>query len=536
MQWLIGLIVLIVAVAIVVAFMSRFYRKATREVALVRTGAGGKRVVVDGGAFVLPFLHRASEVNMKTLRLEVHRTGEHSLMTEDRLRIDVAVEFYLRVVPNPDGIATASQTLGSKTFRAAELQETIGGKLIGAIQGVAARQTMDSLHEDRAAFMRDVRDLVGEELVKNGLELESVALTQLDQTPFRALDDNNAFNAVGMRRLAEIVAQNKKQRAAIESDAEVAVRQSQLDATKRRLLIEQEEEQAQIEQRLRIETLKADQVAEIAEKQSLGELRAEEARINREREVRISEIAKDKDVQKSSLSARLDVDLAERDNAIRMAEKQSEEARAKATADRARAEAVAAAEALQTEKETAIAERSRRVSVIQAQEKTDVEAERLKSTTDTIRQEAEARAEADVAQANATRASLLAEAEGRAAIAKAENAISNDVIRMKVDMHRLDRLPDIVAQMVKPAEKIDTIRIHQISGLGGAGGGDATKPMVNQAIDGVLGMALQLPALKKLGEEIGLNLEGGIAGLADEAPKEPDKNEDEDDKDKTAKV
>ena len=45
--------------------------------------------------------------------------------------------------------------------------------------------------------------------MKIALELESVSLTALDQTPFEALDENNAFNAVGMRKLAEVIAQSK---------------------------------------------------------------------------------------------------------------------------------------------------------------------------------------------------------------------------------------------------------------------------------------------------------------------------------------
>lgn len=79
--------------------------------------------------------------------------------------------------------------------------------------------------------------------------------------------------------------------------------------------------------------------------------------------------------------------------------------------------------------------------------------------------------------------------------------------------------------MVRPAEKIDSIRINQISGLGGAngGGGDTGKAPVNQAFDAMLGAALQLPAMRKLGEELGMNFEGGLAGLLDD-PAEPGRN------------
>jgi hypothetical protein len=55
-----------------------------------------------------------------------------------------------------------------------------------------------------------------------------------------------------------------------------------------------------------------------------------------------------------------------------------------------------------------------------------------------------------------------------------------------------------------------------LSGLGGSAGGGAgagDKPVVNQALDSIMGMAVQMPALKKLGDELGLSMEGGVAGL-----------------------
>ena len=48
----------VIAIAIIVAFMNRFYRKSTRDVALVRTGFGGQKVVLSGGCLSLPFLHK----------------------------------------------------------------------------------------------------------------------------------------------------------------------------------------------------------------------------------------------------------------------------------------------------------------------------------------------------------------------------------------------------------------------------------------------------------------------------------------------
>ena len=248
LAWLFGIIAFIVAVAIGVAFLNRFYRKTSRDVALIRTGFGGQKIVLAGGTLALPFLHKVDEISMRTLRVEVSRTGAKSLITEDRMRVDVELEFYLRVQPTVDGVATAAQAIGSKSLSAEGVRNLLEGRFIDAIQATAAGLTMDSLHDRRGEFVRTIGESVRVNLAHSGLQLESVSLTRMDQAAFAALDDNNAFNAVGLRKLAEIIATSKKKRAEIEADADVSVRQTQLEAIKQRLDLTRQEEQAQIAQ------------------------------------------------------------------------------------------------------------------------------------------------------------------------------------------------------------------------------------------------------------------------------------------------
>ena len=136
---------------------------------------------------------------------------------------------------------------------------------------MAIKIFLDELQNERGRYVAQVDEMLKPNLSQNGLILESVSLTRLDQTPFNTLDENNAFNAIGLRRLAEIVSNSKKERAVIEADADVAVRKSKLDATKERLNIEQEEEEAQIQQQLNIERERAVSDAAIAEERSGSE-------------------------------------------------------------------------------------------------------------------------------------------------------------------------------------------------------------------------------------------------------------------------
>jgi len=79
-------------------------------------------------------------------------------------------------------------------------------------------------------------------------------------------------------------------------------------------------------------------------------------------------------------------------------------------------------------------------------------------------------------------------------------------VQYELDLAKLEALPKIVAEMVKPAEKIESIRIHHLSGFGSVQGQPATsKAPLNQALDSIMEMAVQLPALKKIGEDLALN-------------------------------
>ncbi len=516
MEILVWLLVLVVALIVGIFLLNRFYLKSTRDTALIRTGAGGQRVVLDGGTLVWPFLHRVDEINMRTRKFEVRRTGEKSLITEDRLRVDVEMEFHVRVVPTAGGVATAAQSYGAKTLRSDELGVLLEGRFVDALQAVAATYTLDDIHEKRGQFAHAVRDSLAEEMKHNGLVLESASITRMDQTSFAALNENNAFNAVGMRRLAEIVATNKRQRAQIEADADVAVRRTQLDAVKSRLAIEQEQQQAQIAQQLELERSRAGSDAEIAQSRESAQRESEQARIDRERETRAAEIARDRRLDKDKLDAMLATEIQRVEHAITLAKKQSEEAGVTAETEIAKSAVILAQERVQTERERAAQNRAREMALLRARQDAEVDAERTSSERETVVARAKAEAEAMREKAGAERESMLAESDGKRALLAAENTTSEALMRMKLEMYRLDKLPEITAQMMKPVEKIDSIRINQISGLGFGGGsvqgGPAQSP-VNQAVNSILDMALQMPVLKRIGESIGVDLDAGLKSI-----------------------
>lgn len=522
-------VIILIALFVVGMIFSRFYKRATPEVALVRTGSGGRKVVIDGGVIVVPFLHEIAPVNMRTLRIPVQRSGDSSLITLDKMRVDVEIMFYVRVSSSEEAVREAAQTLGNRTFDPEALRDMIEGKLVDALRAVAASMNMNDLHERRADFVQSVQKTVHEDLKSNGLMLESASLTGLDQTPFDRLDENNAFNAVGMRELAEIISASKSRRAEVQAETETKVRQTQLEAAKRKLQIDREEEEVRISTQI-----------EIAKKREESQRETEAARIARERAVEAEEIARQQAKRTAEIEAEKAVKIADQLREIEIAEKSEAESLAKAKADEARAKAKAAEAAIETAEKTAQAEREKRIAILAAEKEAETQATRIRLAAKAEREAAEDRAaalreaaEADAfkirSTAEAKKEAALAEAEGRRALVEAENLVSPEVLELRKMEARLDALPRVMAEAVRPAEKIDSIRIHHVSGLGGFGSGakgethvpTGTGSLIDQAIAAVATSAVAMPALKRLGAEIGVSFEDGVAGFMNGALEEP---------------
>ncbi|EFJ4440860.1 flotillin family protein [Escherichia coli] len=247
-SWMFTAIIAVCILFIIGIIFARLYRRASAEQAFVRTGLGGQKVVMSGGAIVMPIFHEIIPINMNTLKLEVSRSTIDSLITKDRMRVDVVVAFFVRVKPSVEGIATAAQTLGQRTLSPEDLRMLVEDKFVDALRATAAQMTMHELQDTRENFVQGVQNTVAEDLSKNGLELESVSLTNFNQTSKEHFNPNNAFDAEGLTKLTQETERRRRERNEVEHDVEVAVREKNRDALSRKLEIEQQEAFMTLEQ------------------------------------------------------------------------------------------------------------------------------------------------------------------------------------------------------------------------------------------------------------------------------------------------
>ncbi|RZG79693.1 flotillin family protein [Acinetobacter sp. WCHAc060033] len=545
--------IVLVALIVIGVIVARLYKRSSKEVSFVRTGFGGEKVILNGGAIVLPVLHEVIPVNMNTLRLEVKRTADQALITKDRMRVDVAAEFYVRVKPTAESIATAAQTLGQKTMQPNELKSLVEGKFVDSLRSVAAEMAMEELHEKRVDFVQKVQQAVSEELFKNGLELETVSLTGLDQTDFKFFNPQNIFDAEGLTKLTETIEDRRKKRNGLEQDADLAIKTKNLETEQARLKITREEEYSKMEQIRELSIRRAEQQAEIATQESERQREAGEAKIVADRQVQLKKIAADRDIenenilkaqaiQKAQVEQKKTIELAEQDRAIAIAEKSRAESEAKALADQARAQAVKAEEEVTTVRETQRAERLKAVELVAAKQVAetdaiaitvaaeaskqaavdDAEAVRIaaQAEAEKVRLKAKGEADAKILLAEAQEKQYKVDSEGTRAVNEANNVLSSEQVEMQIRLALLKYLPEIIRESVKPMENIDDIKILQVNGLGGITGSTATAEsgeqgqvaLSDQVVNSALRYRSQAPLIDSLMNELGIK-GGDINGL-----------------------
>lgn len=517
--------VIIAAIVVIGIIMTSLYTRSTRDKAYVRTGLGGKKVVLDGGSIILPIFHSYSWVSLSTLRLEVKRSEHESLITKDRMRADITAEFYVRVKPDGENIALAAQTLGDRTNDADALKSLVEAKFVDGLRSVAATMSLRDLQEQRAEFVKSVQAAVAHDLQSNGLELESVSLTRLDQTDIKHFNPNNTFDAEGLTALTKITEERKRERNQIVRDNEVEIATKDREASLRRLTIEREQRDAELNQERDIANKTAETRAEAAKIEQAARLSEETAKLDTERGIaerdaqarqarETARIEAERGIAEREAEARKITETARIEAAIAVAEKVEEEQAARAKADEAKAAAITAEEQVVTAREVEIAERAKRIAVIDARKAAERDATAITVKAEAERAAAEnlaaaakiaADAEAQAAKIRAEGVIALGDAEAQAERARndARNALSGEIIEYELARARIGIIPEALAEAMKPIEKISDIRIFSAGNLAGALGGNGGEGNGNgSALNDLSGQLLSFTAQKPILDEI----------------------------------
>ena len=314
------------SIAIVVYLLHWLYRRSSKEVSFVRTGLSGEKVVLSGGAFVLPIVHNITTVGMRTLRIEVKRGGDKSFITKNRMRVEIVAEFYVRVTPTKEAVSIAAGTLGKRTMEPESLRDLVQGRFVDALGVVAAQMSMEEIQEKRGEYINAVKGIATESLSSTGLELEAVSLTGLDQAGLEVFDPSNAFDAEGLTQLTELIEAGKKRRNDIEQDTAISIRTKNLEGEQSALEIDKEKEFSRLLQEREIAKQRDKEHTDMAVETAKQERLAEEARIQSAEEIEKARIQQQDtiEVERSLREHELTLQIEERKKLRNDIERQTE--------------------------------------------------------------------------------------------------------------------------------------------------------------------------------------------------------------------
>ena len=419
-----AIILTALAIAIFVYLLHWLYRRSSKEVSFVRTGLRGEKVILSGGAFVLPIIHNITSVGMRTLRIEVKRGGDKSFITKNRMRVEIIAEFYVRVTPSKEAVSIAAGTLGKRTMEPESLRELVQGRFVDALGIVAAQMTMEEIQEKRGEYIKKVKVIVAESLGATGLELEAVSLTSLDQAGLEVFNPSNAFDAEGLTQLTEQIEAGKKKRNDIEQDTAIRIRAKNLEAEQKSLEIDQQREFSRLSQEREIAKQRDIERTDMAIETSTQQRLSEEARIQSEEDIEKARI-KQKDtleVERSLREHELTLQIEERKRLRNEIERKTE-------TDIKQKNLEAEIRALDIQKENEFAK---------LQHEEDIASQRARQKTEVLKIESQHYVEAEQAQIQATEEVKKMEIEQKRSLEISR--ISNDQLAQAAEIQKRKNL------------------------------------------------------------------------------------------------
>ncbi|MBD2312601.1 flotillin family protein [Desertifilum sp. FACHB-1129] len=506
---------------------TRVYVITPNNEAFVRTGGvfiKEKKVILDGGCIVLPGFHELTRVPLREISIDVERTGKLAVRTQDYLRANMRVTFYVCIIADKQDVLTSAARLSRQgKISSDDIKEALEKRADDAIRAAAKNKTLAEIDSDKIGFADAVVNLIQQDLKKVGLTLNNIAISEIEEGD--TYDTNNFFDTQGVRLRTETIQRSIQQKREVELTTQVAIEQKELDARKRSLSIAQEQESATLAQQLEVESLRAQREREIQETRDkeaakiernkiLQNQAVEEEKINQQlavqqskiqadieleerqkqlkvaqivqrQEAEIAEISRQKQVESSRLEAQIQVAEAERLSKIAQQEAaiaiaQKERDRLASEAEKAQAEA-----AVTTAQQIEEAERQQRLSAIAAQQEAqkrriadqnvvELEVFRRRRQAEIARQAAELEAESIRTLAQANRDRALAEAQGQRAIIEAENAISDAKLNARLISELWpqlsEHLPEIVKALAPQPGVLGDARIYAFPGANGNNG------------------------------------------------------------------
>jgi flotillin len=291
----------VVAVIIALSLFSRNYIKVPPNTAAVLSGRQrklsdgrvvGYRMVKGGAALRIPVLEKVDylSLNVITIPLEIRRA--YTLKG-----VPVSVKAVANVKIKGDDVslqAAAERFLG---MSADEVQRVIFQTLEGHLRAILGTLTVEEINNDRQSFAQKLTSEAASDLERMGIGVDVLTIQEIS-------DEEGYLDALGKRRTAEVkrdaqigeaeamrdskikasVAMQEGEKVKLESEANIALAQRDMEVKKAQYLAEVQKERASAEQSGPLSSAKARQSV-VAEEVRIEKFRTQEQISVQEQEI-----------------------------------------------------------------------------------------------------------------------------------------------------------------------------------------------------------------------------------------------------------
>ncbi|MCD0176921.1 hypothetical protein IHN32_13310 [Deinococcus sp. 14RED07] len=296
LPFLIGVVIVLIALMILISLVRAFYMKVEQGTALIVNDLSARPKVRFTGALVVPVLYKAEIMRISLITLQVDRRGKEGLICRDNIRADITVAYYLRVNETTEDVLKVAKSIGAS--RASDLNavdELFNAKFSEALKTVGKKFDFIELFEKREEFRDAVVAVIGRDL--NGYVLEDVAIDYLEQTPKSMLDQNNIMDAEGIRKITQLTAAQNIVTNELSQNEHLAVTKKNVETREATLALERQQAEAEARQKREIETIQARESAETQRVREEQRLISEQARIQTTEQVEIREQERQRQVE-----------------------------------------------------------------------------------------------------------------------------------------------------------------------------------------------------------------------------------------------
>ena len=196
---ILSLLVVMAVSGIVILVMTRLKRIPPNKV-IVISGLFSKRgdfssakCIHGGVVLVLPLIQSYQWLDLTPITIEIPLRGA---LSKQNIRVNVPARFTIGIATNPMGMVKAAERLLGLQIE--EIQSYATDIILGQLRAVIATMPIEDINADRKGFEQNVMEAIDSELLKIGLQLINVNITDIS-------DDSGYIEALGKKSASEAI-------------------------------------------------------------------------------------------------------------------------------------------------------------------------------------------------------------------------------------------------------------------------------------------------------------------------------------------